>query len=83
MGMLDDVLVDPQTHEPVTRATEAQLEAIREAIRAGTARRHGGGALPERLEGAYLSHGGRWVYPDAEGFPSLLIEDRLELDAPV
>lgn len=80
MSLLDEALADPETHEAVTRATEAQLDAIRSAIRDQRARRAGGGDLPERVEGAYLSHGGRWVYPDAEGFPSLLIEDRIELD---
>lgn len=83
MSLLDEVLADPETHEPVTRATDAQLEAIRAALRDGGARRHDGGKLPDRIEGAYVSGDGRWVYPDAEGFPSLLIEDRLELDEPL
>ena len=83
MSLLDEVLADPETHQPVTRASEERLDAIRAAIREGKARRHDGGALPDRVEGAYVSEDGRWVYPDAEGFPSLLIEDRLELDPPI
>lgn len=83
MELLDEVLVDPETHERVSRATEAQLEAIRRALEDGTAKRHGPGAPPAEVAGAYVSHGGRWVYPDVDGFPSLLVEDRLELDEPV
>ncbi|HJL16657.1 MAG TPA: hypothetical protein RMH99_13425 [Sandaracinaceae bacterium LLY-WYZ-13_1] len=83
MALIDDVLADPETHEPVTRATDAQLEAIAAALRDGRAKRRDGGALPDRIEGAYLANEGRWVYPDAQGFPSLLVEDRLELDEPV
>ena len=51
-----------------------------EAVAEKRARRHDGGELPDRIEGAYVSHGGRWVYPDAHGFASLLIEERIELD---
>ena len=83
MTDLSELLADPETHEPVTRATEAQLAAIRAAIEAGAARRHDGGELPRAIAGAYLSNGGRWVYPDVHGLPSFVIEERLELDEPV
>ena len=80
---LEELLVDPETHERVLRATEAQLEAIRAQIADGTARRHDGGELPQTIDGAYLSRGGRWVYPDVDGFASFLIEERIELAEPV
>lgn len=78
-----DDFVDPQTHRPVTRATDDQVERVRRAIRDGRARRHDGGALPDHIDGAYLSNEGRWVYPDTQGFPSFLIDERIELDEPV
>ncbi len=78
---LDELLADPETHEPVRRATQDQLEAIAWAIREKRARARG--ELPARVEGAYVSHGGRWVYPDAGGMPSLLVEERIELDEPL
>lgn len=80
---LDTLLVDPETKEPVRRASAAEIEAIREAIRERRARRHGGGELPRDVDGAYVSHDGRWIYPDTLGFPSFVVEDRLELDAPI
>ncbi len=80
---LTDLLADPETHEPVRRATQDELEAIAWALREKRARVRGGGPLPGRIEGAYLSHAGRWVYPDVDGMPSLLVEERLELDEPL
>lgn len=82
-GILGEVLVDPETHEKAERASDAQLELIRSAIADGRAKRPSGGELPEAIEGACVTHDGRWVYPDAHGFPSLLVEERIELDEPV
>ncbi len=81
-SLLDQLLVDPETHEPVTRATQDQLEALAWALREGRARRRRG-ELPHRVDGGYVSRDGRWVYPDAEGLPSLLLEERIELDEPI
>jgi uncharacterized protein YbaR (Trm112 family) len=80
--LLDELLVDPETREPVARATQDQLEALAWALREGRARRRSG-ALPAKVDGAYLSHGNRWVYPDVDGIRSLLIDERIELDAPL
>jgi hypothetical protein len=77
-------LRDPETKEPVRRASDAELAKIREAIERGRAKRHDGGALPSAIEGAYLSHGGRWVYADvASGIPSFLVAERIELEQPL
>ena len=76
------ILADPETHEPLTLATDAQLEAIRAAI-AGGAKTHSGGDAPTDFEGALLSQGGRVAYLIHEGVPNLLIDDRLELDSPL
>jgi hypothetical protein len=80
---LDAMLRDPETREPMRRATQDELEAIAWAMREGRARRHDGGELPASIPGAYVSGGGRWVYADADGFPSLLVDERIELDEPL
>lgn len=77
---LDVLLADPETHEPLRRATPDELAQIATAIHEGRARRRDGGALPAAIEGAYLSADGRRIYPDADGLPSLLIDERLELE---
>ncbi len=77
---LDELLACPETHQPLRRATSDELAQITAAIRERRARRHDGGALPPSVDGAYLSGDGRWVYPDVDGLPSLLIDERLELE---
>ena len=74
------VLACPETHEPVTLASEAQLQQLREAIAAGTARRRDGSEIEPDFEGALLSHGGKVAYLVRDGIPNLLIDERLELD---
>ena len=77
---LEPLLADPETHEPLRRASEDELTSIATAIRERRARRHDGGPLPSTIDGAYVSQDGRWFYPDADGLPSLLIDERVELD---
>lgn len=76
---LDDVLADPETHAPVTRASEAELARLRAAIADGTARRRDGSPLPASIDGAYLAPGGRVAYLVEDGIPNFVIDERLEL----
>ncbi len=80
---LNEVLVDPETKEPLRLATDEERERVVRALRQGRARRHDGGEVSLAIEGAYVSHGGRWIYPVVEGLPSFLIEERIELDEPL
>ena len=78
-----EILVDPETHERLTRATEAEIDALRAALEAGRARRRDGGDLPAAVEGAWITPDRKHAFVDVEGFPSLLAEERLVLDAPL
>lgn len=80
---IHEVLVDPETKEPIRLATDEERERIVRALRQGRARRHDGGEVTLEVDAAYVSHGGRWVYPVVEGLPSFLIEERIELDQPL
>jgi len=73
------ILADPETHQPVTLATDAEIEGLKEAIRAGRARRKDGGAIPDQFDGAFLSQGGKVAYLVVDGIPNFLIDERLEL----
>ncbi len=77
---LDALLADPETKEPLKRATDAQLAALRDAIASGAARRADGEPPPASIDGAYLPRGRRWAYPIVDGVPSFLVEARLELE---
>lgn len=75
-----DILADPETHEPVTLATEAQLGELRARIASGRAKPKAG-ELPDHFEAALLSQKNRVAYLVIDGVPNMLIDDRIELDA--
>ena len=63
-------------------ANEAELAALREAVRAGRALRRGGQPRDVRRSRARCSRPSRKVaYVIDGGIPNLLIDDRLELSA--
>lgn len=74
-----ELLADPETHEPLSLATEAELLALREAIRAGGVVRHGGHPATTSFEGALLAPSRKVAYIIDGGIPNLLIDERLEL----
>jgi len=74
-----DLLADPETHEPLKLASDAELTKLRAAVRDGKAVRRGDKPASEDFEGALLSQGGRVAYVIEAGIPNLLIDERLEL----
>jgi uncharacterized protein YbaR (Trm112 family) len=78
-----DLLADPETHEPLTLASEAELAALKAAVAGGKARRRDGQGPAGSFDGALLRKGGKVAYLIEGGIPNLLIDERLELDAPL
>jgi uncharacterized protein YbaR (Trm112 family) len=74
-----DLLADPETHEPLTLASDAELGALRAAIGTGKARRRDGQAPSAAFDGALL-RGRKVAYLIEGGIPNLLVDERLELD---
>ncbi|MFW6086678.1 MAG: hypothetical protein ACODAG_05685 [Myxococcota bacterium] len=77
------ILVDPTDGQAVRPATGDELSAIRAAIERGAARRHDGSAPPDTFDDAFLRRDGRGAYLVMGGVASFLVEERLDLDAPV
>lgn len=77
------LLADPETHEPLTLASDDELTRLRAAVAAGRASRRGGQPLSGELEGALLTRGGRVAYVIEGGIPNLLVDERLELSEPL
>ena len=73
------ILADPETHQPVSLASDSELASLRDAIKVGRVRRKDGGAIPAQFEGAFLSQGGKVAYLVVDGIPNFLIEERLEI----
>lgn len=78
---VDDKLRDPETKEALVRASEEQLEALRAAIAAGSAKRPDGEPAPSPIDGAYLRKDRTVAYVVVDGIPCFLLEARLELSA--
>ena len=74
-----DLLADPETHEPLTLASDAELSALRSAVGTGKARRRDGQSPGVAFEGALL-RGRKVAYLIEGGIPNLLIDERLELE---
>jgi uncharacterized protein YbaR (Trm112 family) len=78
-----DLLADPETHEPLSLASEAELSALRAAVSAGKAKRRDGKPVNSEFEGALLTSQRRAAYLIEAGIPNLLLDERLELSEPV
>jgi uncharacterized protein YbaR (Trm112 family) len=77
------LLADPETHEALALATSGELSALKQAVAEGRARRRNGSALSPEWDGALLCQGRRVAYLVEAGIPNLLIDERVELEAPL
>lgn len=75
------LLADPETHEGLIQASEAELALLRQAIQSGAAQRRDGRTAPLDFEGALLSQGRRVAYLIEGGIANLLVDERLELSS--
>ncbi len=75
-----ELLVCPETRQPVRPAPAELLERVNAAIRAGGLRNRGGTLLREPLEEALVREDGRVLYPVEDGIPAMLIEESIEID---
>ena len=76
---LVEILVCPESRQPVHLATPEELEAVNARIRDGSLRNRGGDALSRPLEEALVREDGRVLYPVDDGIPVMLIEESIEL----
>ncbi len=74
-----ELLACPETHQPLTLASDAELLALKRSIEVGKARRRDGASLATGVEAALLTQDKRVAYLIEAGIPNLLIDERLEL----
>jgi uncharacterized protein YbaR (Trm112 family) len=75
---LVEILVCPETKQPVRLATAPELASVNEKIRAGTLRNRGGEAVKSELAEALIREDGRILYPVDDGIPVMLVEESIE-----
>ncbi len=76
---LVEILVCPETKQPVALATAEQLEKLNAAIREGSLRNRGGDAVKAELTEGLVREDGKILYPVDDGIPVMLIEESVEL----
>ena len=74
-----DILVCPETKQPVRPADPALLERLNAAIRAGSVQNRGGRLISEKIEEALVREDGTLLYPVRDEIPIMLIDEAIPL----
>jgi len=74
-----EILVCPETKQPVKPAPPELLERLNAEIRAGRLRNRGGDAVAKEIGDALVREDGRALYVVDDGIPVMLIEESIEL----
>ncbi len=75
---LMQILVCPESHEPLKPVAFEDIERINEAIRQRALRNISGETVSEEIEGALVREDGERIYPVRDGIPVMLIEEGFE-----
>ncbi len=74
-----EILVCPETQQPVKPADAALLARLNEEIRGGRVRNRGGQAVSAEISEGLLREDGKVLYPVEDGIPVMLIDESIEL----
>jgi len=75
-----EILVCPETHQPVRPAETEVLDRLNQAIRAGGVTNRGGGAVAAAVDEGLVREDDKILYPVREDIPIMLIDEAIELD---
>ncbi len=75
-----EILVCPDTKQPVKVASAEVLEKLARQIEAGGLRNRGGEAIEKPIREGLVREDGKVLYPIDDGIPVMLIEESIELD---
>ncbi len=74
-----EILVCPETKQPVHLAGDDVLSKLNAEIEAGNLRNRGGDAVSKRVEEALVREDGKVLYVVDDSIPVMLIEESIEL----
>ncbi len=74
-----DILVCPETKQPVAPASDELLAQINAQIEAGKLRNRGGDTVSSTIQEALLREDGQILYVVDDGIPVMLIEESIQL----
>jgi uncharacterized protein YbaR (Trm112 family) len=76
---LIEILICPESKQPVALADPATLAALNQKIRAGQLRNRGGTKVEKELAEGLLRQDRKVLYPIDDGIPIMLIEESIEI----
>ncbi len=76
---LVEILICPESQQPVALATPEQLARVNAGIRDGSLRNRGGEPVEKELTEALVREDGKVLYPVDDGIPVMLVEESIEL----
>jgi len=76
---LIDILICPESKQPLALADAATLAALNQKIRAGELRNRGGAKVEKELVEGLLRQDGKLLYPIDDGIPVMLVEESIEI----
>ncbi|MCY3986468.1 MAG: hypothetical protein OXF23_05445 [Candidatus Dadabacteria bacterium] len=74
-----EILVCPETGEPLEEANWEVIEQLNELIEHGNLVDRSGEKVSDRIEGGLLCRGGKYIYPVRESIPILLIQNAIPI----
>jgi uncharacterized protein YbaR (Trm112 family) len=75
-----EILVCPETRQPVRSASAEVLAKLGREIEAGRLRNRGGQPVSKPITEGLVREDGKVLYPVDDGIPVMLIEESIELD---
>lgn len=76
-----DILVCPETHQPVAVADSEVLERVNAAVADGRAVTRGGEPVTETVGAGLLREDGQVLYPVRQGIPIMLVDESVDISA--
>lgn len=74
-----EILVCPETHQPLGHASPEVLKRVNERVGAGTLRTRGGEPVKKPVQEGLVREDGRILYVVDENIPVMLIEESIEI----
>ncbi len=75
-----DILVCPETKEPVSIGSEELIEKINEKINENTLLNRGNRVVTQTIDGGLIRNDQKFLYPIRENIPIMLIEEAIPLE---
>ena len=74
-----EILVCPETKQPVALADDEVLARVNAQVESGSLRNRGGEAVTKAITEALLREDGKLLYIVDDGIPVMLVEEAIEL----